>query len=505
MIKSSLNDYGHPGEAQYDSERHEWVFTRRLGQLQHLRLLEGPEFTLVSNSAPKECNTQQPARARNKAVRQVESLFPETTAAANLLRTELQSSLSIEKLHAAYDPSESDLLAIGHAVDIDGKALKKIPLAAIPGGVTRGKVILVKLREEHLGWQGRENVVLSSTTLRKCERVIWDGQRGPIKQVLFSSDAAEGRVWLAVRFNTATVLLRPAFSVEENLASLFSPFGTGQVGAGNSRIQPNESVDVPIGRTGGANHSDVAFNPFTPDQIAIIDQRGCWSILRLRQHRLQPGLWDVQIMTSGHVGHVEEQNANASRLLEDGFGRIGWVRDSRTLFAVSRTAFVVFGIQEGVKQLAARNVVTTENTEYFLDAKQDSTDNSFIYVVTSTRILLLEIYTNSSPDGTDCSARARVLLAWRHFRSIGDMSLKISVCRTSECKGRIRPLRCCNTYSSSNCNHIELPRDRTENYKSSISIVIDNHASTFHIELIPTQPLQPTRRCGSPDDYQLLA
>lgn len=443
MLGTSLNDYGHSGEDCYDIERHEWLFTRTLGRRERFNVLEGPTLTLAADSTRAAPIIFHSARARTQAVRELTSTYPEFAAATSLLPSHLQTTGIIEELYTAYDPLASDLLAFGHATDIDRsfsrQHLKRIPIVALPGGSAKDSVILVCLNQEQLEWHGDEKFKIRSTTLRNGERVTWPGHRGPIKQLQFSPMIPKSRTWLAVRYLGATVFFQPTFHLNQFNPRSILPIEQEAAGSGSFRFVLNEALVLPIEQTGGAGHIDVAFNPFTAYQVAVLDRQGYWSIWTIERHGPQKKLWDLCLSTSGCIDENQDDNAGSNDALKDGFGKISWVRDSNTLFAVSRTSFALFGLQGSTKRLVVPGLIIAENAERILDARGDPLDNAYIFVVTSTRILCLEVYANSSSEGVNTSSGAKVLLSWRHFRSPQDYSLRVSLNKTTDCKTSTRP------------------------------------------------------------------
>ena len=437
MIDPSPNEYGYPGEAHYSLERHEWQFSRRFGFPERFRLLEGPTLTLTSGLGGEPRHSFKSARARKQSVQKITSRYPQTKGAARLLPPILQSTSLVETHRTSYDPLESDLLAFGYATDVDRSFsgnLERIRLAAIPGGELKDNIVLVCLNEDQLGWQDQDDSHLSSTTFKNGERTTWHGQRGPIKQLCFSPHRQGNRIWLAVRFFGATVILQPAFHRNDKVGNSAPKVRQGVGDNWSSRIQPNETVVLPIKNTGGASHSDVAFNPFAADQFAVIDQEGSWSIFNIERRRRRQDLWDLRLWKSGCVDVNDHDTADSSNVLKDGFGRICWVRDSDTLFVASRRSVALLSLQGSVKRLSVPTLVTAENAEYILDAKEDPVDNTLIYVVTSTRIICLGIYAHGNSGGLNLTAGAKVFSSWRHLRSFADLSLKVSICRTVHCK-----------------------------------------------------------------------
>ena len=437
MVKASSNDYGQPGEAQYSLERHEWFFTRKPGLHQPLRVLLGPNLTLTSDFAEDPPKKDHSARETLGALRKLALFDPAITPATHLLPPDLQSSKLFEGISGAYDPLTSDLLAFGYAADRDRSSAgrpRTIPIAALPGGTAKDNVVLVCLNQEQLEWQEDAEGHRVSTTFRDSERTSWQAQRGPVKQLRFSPKRPNRRLWLAVRFHSAIVLLQPAFSRNENFVSSKSSTKQAKHSTGSSRIQTNEIVALPTTRTGGSSHSDVAFNPFTPDQLAVLDLQGCWSIWKIEERRQKKKLWGLRLLWSGQIYKNQEHDFESMTTLKDGFGRLRWVRDSDTLFAASRTTLALFSMKGSIKQLNVPSLIAVENAEYILDAEEDPVDSSYVYVVTSTHVFCLEVYAHSRSRGTGISADAKVLLSWRHFRSPEDLSLSISICRRPACR-----------------------------------------------------------------------
>ncbi|KAL8795667.1 MAG: hypothetical protein Q9195_001905 [Heterodermia aff. obscurata] len=420
-------------DAYYSLERHEWQFTRNIGFSERFRLLEGPTLTLASGFVGEPRNSFEFTHVRKQKARDITSNYPQTKGAARLLPSILQSSNFIEDYCATHDPFESDLLAFGHAVDVDrsfSRNLERVHLAALPGGRLKDHVVLVCLNQDNFGWQDQEDIHLNSTTFRNGERTIWQGQRGPIKQLCFSPQRPKNRKWLAVRFLGATVILQPEFHRDDKGGNSVPRTGLGVADNWSSRIQPNEILVLPIKHTGGASHSHIAFNPFIADQFAVIDQQGSWNIFNIERHHRHQDLWDLRLWRSGYVDVRDHDATDSSNALKDGFGRISWVQDSNTLFVASRTSLGLFSLQGSVRRLAIPPLVKGENAEYILDAKADPVDNTLIYVVTSTRVICLRINAHGSSGGLDLTAGAKVLASWRHLRSFADLSLRVSICRT---------------------------------------------------------------------------
>lgn len=436
MTTAPPNDYGHAGEAQYNVDHSEWLFTRRLGYNRRLQLFEGPTVTLKSHSAPGISHIPRSARARNHSIRDLTSVFPEVAAAANYLPLQARDSEHVEELYGLHDPHESELLAFGHATETDDSYShpKRVHVVAIPGGPSKDNLIIVRLNRETFEWQGHEKLRLSSTTLRSGERSMLQSGRGPIRQLRFSPATLGGRAWLAVRFNTETILLQPVFRRNDGLSKPRLPIPSSMVDRRSSRSDSDHSLVLSMHRTGGSSHSDVAFNPFIGNEFAVLDQQGCWSIWKLERQGQRRVGWRMRRVISGHVDSLHTSGKNVTDTLEDGWGRVNWVGDSKTIYVVSRTSLAILGLSNGTGQLPTPSLITAGSTESIIDAKEDPLNTSRFYVVTSTQIFCLEVPSYSDPGHEKFRERARVVICWRHFRDYQDISLRISICRATECE-----------------------------------------------------------------------
>ena len=436
MKKTPPNDYGHAGEAQYNVDSHEWLFTRRLGHTRRLQLFEGPTVTSKSNLAPGIFDTPRSAHARNHSIRELTSTFPEVAAAVKYIPLQVRNSEHVEQLYDLHDPLESELLAFGHATEIDDSFShrKTVPVAAIPGGPSKDNLIIVRLNRETFEWQGHEHLRLSSNTLRRGERLIWQSGQGPIRQLRFSPATLSERAWLAVRFNSQTILLQLVFSRNNGLAGLETPFPLSTVHHRTSQSVLKQSVILPIDLTGGSSHSDITFNPFTAHEFAVLDQQGSWSIWNLDRQRQKSVGWTLRRIVGGHHDGIYNNGENATDTLEDGWGRINWVGDSKTIYVVSRTSLALYSLLDGIRRLSAPSLIAAGNAEFILDAKEDPSDTSRFYVITSTQVFCFEVGSHTDPVSEELLVRARVIISWRHFRSIQDISLKLSLCSTTQCE-----------------------------------------------------------------------
>ena len=449
MITASLNDYGQSGEAQYDAQRHEWLFTRRLGSdpVERLRLLRNPVSTFRSESRSELSTSPQSARLRIQNIRSLASRYPEITAAARLLPQIGKNEEQIERLQALHDSLKSDLLAFGYLTNrcTSREKSKRVPVAALPCGASGDQVMIVCLNRELFRWQEDKDFMLNSSTIRSGERAIWRDKWGPVKQLRFSPTKWDRHEWLAVRFFRATVLLKLVYRLHKTSKPSTIPLEHSAIEHGSSRIQLEQLLVLPVERTGGSPHSDMAFSSFELNRIAILDQQGSCSIWQLVWHRQRADAWDIrQEKNKGAKSTIFNQNP-IRMPPPDGWGKIGWIGNSNTIFIASREALRLFDVQNNAQQPVKPVAFPIKDGENLRDIHEDLPGSNHMFVVTSTQVYCLSVDTRKDQDNEGSELRLRVIICWRHFRSPQDISLRISTCRTSNCE--INPLT---SYSSAN-------------------------------------------------------
>lgn len=361
--------------------------------------------------------------------------------AVSLLPVLARQSEIVDQLASAHDPSKSDLLAFGKAVDSTRE--RYIPIAALSGGAAGELLRLVLLTGEDIGlrdkWDGK---IRRLTTAGGCQG-WWSGNGSPIQQLCFATTKNTGKQWLGVRYHGATSILCP----------LLKPASSSRRGTelSVSRHQPfeiatNHVTTIPIQRTGGSDHADLSFNPWNHRQLAIVDQEGFWGIWILEKQVHRKDLWMTKAGLSGQVSETLEtgpdrgmsrqknDTKHSKRSSKYGWGAIVWAGDGNTLVVANRRTLSVYHISETLQRLNVPDLFLSENADWILDVRRSPLDDSHIFLTTSSRIFWLRVLPlGKNDDYPDAEPGISILLSWRHFRDRDDISLRMSLLKDEDC------------------------------------------------------------------------
>lgn len=365
--------------------------------------------------------------------------------AASLLPVLARQSEIVDQRTLAHDPTKSDLLAFGNAVDRTERSSgqRYIPIAALSGGATGELVRLVLLTGEDIGlrdeWHGK---IRRLTTAGGCQS-WWSGNRSPIRQLCFSKTKNTIKQWLGVRYHGATSILCPR--MKSTSSSKREP--ELQVSQRQtSEIDVNHITTISIQRTGGAEHADFFFNPWNSRQVAIVDQEGFWGIWNLEKQAHRTEMWTTKAGLSGHVSESLEAgpDGGVSRQKDDakpskksskyGWGAILWAGDGNTLVVADRRTLSVYHVSETVRRLEVPDLSLSESADWILDIRSSPLDDSHMFLTTSSRIFWLRVLPFSKKDDYPVpEAGISILLSWRHFRHRDDISLRMSILKDEGC------------------------------------------------------------------------
>lgn len=364
--------------------------------------------------------------------------------AASLLPVLARQSEIVDQLTSAHDPTKSDLLAFGKAVDRTERSSgeRYIPIAALSGGAAGELVRLVLLTGEDIvlrdEWNGK---IRRLTTAGGCQS-WWSGNRSPIRQLCFAKTKNTRKQWLGVRYHGATSILCP------RLKSTSSSKREAELQVSRrqtSEIDANHITTIPIQRTGGAEHADFFFNPWNSRQVAIVDQAGFWGIWILEKQVHRKELWTVKAGLSGHVsesleagpdgGVSRQKDAKPSkRSSKFGWGAILWAGDGNTLVVADRRTLSVYHVSKTIRRLQVPDLSLSESADWILDIRSSPLDDSHIFLTTSSRIFWLRVLPfGKKHDYPDAEPGISILLSWRHFRHRDDISVRMSILKDEGC------------------------------------------------------------------------
>ncbi len=388
-----------------------------------------PTVVFEALLAHNPSNGAQGAITRTRNIKKLAQTYPELVPGISLLPALAQVSEIVCEATSRYDPSVSELLAFGTALNRDNprKGSKTVSIIATAGGEAGEAVRLACLRRRQIGWHANNTIGLNCPEVENKEQGWWSGYGGPIQQLCFAEGEGNANSWLAVRYPGATTILRPNLHRRTTLPVSSSSSKPRDLYPA-SRLDPNPVATVPIERSGGAPHANVSFNPWFEKQLAIVDQEGRWSVWDIENQNSRRNLWAVKAGSAGNIHDGQNEGLDSSYIDADGWGSILWACNVHTLLVFSRRTFVLCNIKEDLEPLAGPDLALTKTVDWILDVKRSPSDKSHVFVVTSSRIFWLriigfgEMKTVGDPD-----VGAKILLSWRHFLDQMDISLGLSV------------------------------------------------------------------------------
>jgi len=347
-----------------------------------------------------------------------------------------QESEFHEEHAAPRDPLQSELLAFGNVPVIaqQGSSTETVPVAAVAGGIGGDTVTLVRLNQEHLGWREIIPTQMESNIFQGGIESSWSGHDGTIQQLCFAQVIENKQVWLAVRYH-ANITVLPLLIMEKGL--LISPGLRLSQGVDRSRRfrSPGTTpLKLLYRRTGGYPHVDVAFNPWKARQFAVVDQEGHWSISAIESRSQREVLWEITGVTSGHVRGGLAEHDDSDGDFDDGWGRIIWLGDADMIAIASRNLLAAFSIEGTPRRLKVPHLGLAQFNDRILDLKRGTPDRGQAFVLTSTRMLLLQSHRRRDQDSQSTNVDISIILSWKHLRDPRDLSLKLSVVQDSKCK-----------------------------------------------------------------------
>lgn len=299
---------------------------------------------------------------------------------------------------------------------------KTVPVIAIAGGQAGEIVRLILLTQEQLGWTGSKNIYLDNLSSKGGEEARWLGNGSPIQQLVFAEWEGQPSSWLAVRCHGAVSILRPQLRRNDDV------WMSNLAGALHSRLDPNHIVTLPTQCSQRPQFTDVAFNPWYHQQIATVDKVGHWSVWNFECLAQRRDLWTIEEAYGGSILDVHVEDGEHPSHSGDGWGAVLWAGNTNRLIVTGRRALAVFDVRGGPSRLSVPNLVSRNSLDWILDIKRGSSATSDAFVVTSRSLHLLRFPVSEKANGSD----VQCLLSWRHFRDLGDISLRLNLLTYSE-------------------------------------------------------------------------
>ena len=405
-------------------------------------MIEGSPLSLVGRSeitippSMKQNVANGPQNTSGDRLKQTATLLkvcPELASSSRYLLENEVSSRAITAAISNFQPGVSKLLSLGNATYVEGtRRYRTIPIAVFAWGESATTLKFVPLENKVTGEISPDIHRANLPCLGNQESGWWTGNGASVRQICFSETIDETSTWMAVRFPCSSRIFRPLYHKMAVPAS-YRGDELGQNIFPNSRLDPNPLLNIPISLTGGYAHADVTFNPWYQHQFALVDDRGNWSIWEIQGKSRQKGKskWRADMSSTGSLlqpcGESKENISDQEHY--DSWAAINWVGDINRLLVCDRRNIVLYRINcDPMKQYRV-NLGLERNSEWILDVKRSPSNQSHVFVLTSSKIFWLNVVSDDELFGhhEDEGLNVSILLSWRHFRGQEDTSLQLSL------------------------------------------------------------------------------
>ena len=342
-------------------------------------------------------------------------------------------SRAITAASERYDPRVSSLFDLGHAVDLerDDSGYGFVPIAVTAAGECRNRISFRKVEEDTVELTPLERgapVRLRIPFVGDAENTEWFAGTASVRQINFARTIDEPATWVAARFPQSTIVFRPLYS--QSRITTHVQRGDGYAPQHNSHIDPNPLIEISSLRTGGFAHADITFNPWYPKQLGIIDEGGNWGIWEFSgRYRRSRGDWSAACIRSGSLPWIDlsENRGIDVRIRHDGWAAIEWTGDVNSFVAADRRSLMLYRMESDQIREYPVELGMERKSEWVLDIKRSQNDVSSIFILTTARILWLDVSpVTLAPNDRETRVTLSPRLSWYHFRDPEDTTLRFS-------------------------------------------------------------------------------
>ncbi|KAL8817140.1 MAG: hypothetical protein Q9223_003968 [Gallowayella weberi] len=368
---------------------------------------------------------QEDRKMRKPKIDQLIADYPELAPSSGFLPALAETSEAVQEATAAYDQTSSDRLAYGRALypSHHRNDSKTIPLVAVVGGAAGELVRVLQLIPKMFNPDGAD-FYFQSIVLQSRVQGLWLGNGSPIQQLHFAESKGEPTEWLGVRYGGAVSVLR-IFLREVEVPTLYKipylPVFDSDV---EFRIELEHIVTLPLPSSGGACYTDICFNPWTPLELAVLDQSCHWNIWQIKSVNKKVGVWTVENGPSGSLAK-ETRDDGEIELEQDGWGCLRFTDHGTGLLVCNRKKIVRYELREQPMAPQMIELGLKKSADWILDIKQDFATSEHIFVTTSSRIFWIHLTSGYVADTP--RVPGSILLAWAHFRNTEDISLSTQI------------------------------------------------------------------------------
>ena len=423
-MSCNLN-FGLVGHAVYDPDNQEWLFGRRPGRRCIVGLLGSHRLShpaIVQHNAVAGTGRVPAMADLRKSARALVRREPELASVLPLLPQWAIPSIAVNAAVGEYDPFVGGLFSLGRTTDAASRT--RVDLAATATGEAGNILRITSLPHELHGWRADKSIWLKVPVLGESD-AYWADEGAPIMQLCFAEGDSRSQ-FLAVRFPARTILFSPRLHPQGETRH-WSRFYDLPA----SPLDPNPIVSLPIDQTGGASHADITFNPWYQHQMGVIDHKGNWGVWDVEGGRGAKRSYSAACTNGGMISRpVPSDRENDEPRQQDGWAKILWIGDVNTVLVCNRRKIEIFdtrGQMGSPTPLKSPDVTPSRSSDWILDVKRRCGNSHHFYVLTSSRLLLLEVtcLDRAEREGY-AESGATVLLSWQHLRSPDDITLQLT-------------------------------------------------------------------------------
>lgn len=349
--------------------------------------------------------------------------------------------------------------SLGELTDTTLRKNPGVLLIVAVAGSANNILRLARLDQPKWSWSQEPNIAVRLAEVAAKKPEMWiEEDVGPIRRVKCIVDLQRYNPtrWLAVQRDSGTTIFQPEYrkAVED-----------GSLGTDASYIAPNPRFHLSNEQTGGSTHSDISFNPGTRSntpQLAIIDDRGFWSVWDVGYTKLKPSSRPPpKLRVCGHIDRgVLEQLPRRDRS-NMSWHKILWVGHSENNLDLlgsldlgtddeglnSQTAFPPLRRGSSLllcnsQQVRILDLTTGVYLPDLVFCNQDSLDcildvqiahnSQYFYVLTTSKLFIVRAYSRYEMEWDRPEKVWSILFSTPHFRSSFDRSLKIVVSQSGK-------------------------------------------------------------------------
>jgi RNA polymerase I-specific transcription initiation factor RRN6 len=428
--------YGDLGTVSYDSNKKSWEFSQRPGREYALRWLGSP--LNVSEGSPLKIPEISNREKRVKSNRQFLQVHSTLGGLHSIYEADRILSEAITTALSFYDSSIGDILGSGKIYSVFQSDLK--PVYACPSSQSGYSLRVLEACFEDLrlihNVQDLEEAIRVPTL---SGNVTWAGDGSLVRQVCFSdpdSDSSESLL-LGVRFPKSTVVFEVKYRGIRVQSRGYSLSTVNQF----SNLDIRRILEIPAHKKVDGGHVDFTFNPWDRQQVAVINQRGEWTVTQFKP-RGDAGQLPYPFLTK-YRGTIQAQPVEKGGIVDqddvtdnqDGWARVRWVLNAHTLVLCTRTLLQFIDIKS--ESTIHVDFSRRKDPQWNLDVRIGRKESDKLFLLTTSSIFCIKL---KRVDNTGAEAGASVsydiLLAVQHFRDPWDITMQMKVLEERNCTYR---------------------------------------------------------------------